>query len=48
VYVLNIEVVRKNGGRAIIKQKFTLNGASQTFKLASNSEIAKSSFTIKE
>jgi hypothetical protein len=47
-YILHIEVVRENGGRGMIKQKFTLNGASQVFHLASNSEIAKSIFTIKE
>jgi hypothetical protein len=46
-YVLNVEVVRENGGRGIIKQKFTLNGADQTFTLAANSEMAKSMFTIK-
>lgn len=47
-YVLNIEVVRENGGRGMTKQKFTLNGSSQTFKLAANSEAAQSIFTIKE
>lgn len=47
-YILNIEVVRENGGRSMIKQKFTLNGTSQIFKLISSSEIAKSTFTIKE
>lgn len=47
-YILHLEVVRENGGRAIIKQKFTLNGTSQTFTLAPNPEVAKSIFTIKE
>ncbi|MFT5759627.1 MAG: hypothetical protein ACI9LM_004394 [Alteromonadaceae bacterium] len=47
-YILHIEVVRENGGRGIIKQKFTLNGTSQTFHLESNAEIEKSIFTIKE
>lgn len=47
-YVLNIEVVRENGGRSMIKQKFTLNGENQTFKLVPSSELATSTFTIKE
>lgn len=47
-YVLNIEVVRENGGRGMTKQKFTLNGSSQTFTLAANAEIAHSIFTIKD
>jgi hypothetical protein len=47
-YVLNIEVVRENGGRGMTKQKFTLNGTNQTFNLVKNAEIAKSIFTIKE
>lgn len=47
-YILHLEVVRENGGRAIIKQRFTLNGTSQTFTLAPNPEVAKSIFTIKE
>lgn len=47
-YTLHIEVVRENGGRSMIKQKFTLDGASQTFTLAPSLEIAKSIFTIKE
>jgi hypothetical protein len=46
-YILHIEVVRENGGRGMIKQKFTLNGTKQIFHLESNSEIAKSIFTIK-
>jgi hypothetical protein len=47
-YILHLEVVRENGGRAIIKQKFTLNGTSQTFTLVPNPEVTKSIFTIKE
>lgn len=47
-YVLNIEVVRENGGRGMSKQKFTLNGTSQKFTLAANTELASTTFTIKE
>ncbi len=47
-YILNIEVVRENGGRGMTKQKFTLNGTNQTFTLAKTAEISNSTFTIKE
>ena len=47
-YTLRIEVVRENGGRAILKQPFTLNGTNQEFTLMASSETAKSIFTIKE
>jgi len=47
-YILNIEVVRENGGRGMTKQKFTLNGTNQKFTLAKNTELSSSTFTIKE
>jgi len=47
-YILNIEVVRENGGRGMTKQKFSLNGTNQTFTLATNAELSNSTFTIKE
>lgn len=47
-YILNIEVVRENGGRGMTKQTFILNGANQTFTLAKNAELSNSTFTIKE
>lgn len=47
-YILRIEVVRENGGRAMLKQPFTINGKAQTYTLTATSETAKSIFTIKE
>ncbi|MBB1268017.1 DUF2271 domain-containing protein [Shewanella sp. SR44-3] len=47
-YVLHIEVVRENGGRAITKQDFELDGKEHSFTLASNPEMAQSHFYIKE
>jgi len=37
-YTLFIEVVRENGGRAIIRQPFYLNGNKETFTLAATNE----------
>ncbi len=47
-YTLKIEVVRENGGRAIIKQKFNLPGNAQTYSLQATPETNQSSFSIKE
>lgn len=47
-YTLKLEVVRENGGRAIIKQKFKLNGETQSYTLKSTPETAQATFSIKE
>jgi hypothetical protein len=47
-YTLKIEVVRENGGRAIIKQKFDLNGLAQSYSLKSTPETNPTIFSIKE
>lgn len=47
-YTLKVEVVRENGGRAIIKQKFKLNGESQSYQLKATPETNKATFSIKE
>lgn len=47
-YILKVEVVRENGGRAIIKQNFTLNGQAQSFTLPSTQETEQALFIIKE
>lgn len=45
-YTLKVEVVRENGGRAIIKQKFSLNGKSQSYQLAATGETKQAQFSI--
>ncbi|MBE0368735.1 MULTISPECIES: DUF2271 domain-containing protein [Pseudoalteromonas] len=47
-YTLKIEVVRENGGRAIIKKKFSLNGQAQTYTLKATPETNIATFSIKE
>ena len=45
-YTLFIEVVRENGGRAIIRQPFTLNGEKATFTLAATNETDEIKFSV--
>lgn len=45
-YTLFIEVVRENGGRAIIRQPFTLNGSKEAFTLAATNETDQIKFSI--
>lgn len=45
-YTLFIEVVRENGGRAIIRQPFSLNGSKETFTLAATNETDQMKFSI--
>ena len=47
-YTLKVEVVRENGGRAIIKQKFSLNGQAQSYQLKATGETGPATFSIKE
>lgn len=47
-YTLKVEVVRENGGRAIIKQKFSINGKAQTYTLKATPETNQATFSIKE
>jgi hypothetical protein len=45
-YTLFIEVVREKGGRAIIRQPFTLNGNKQRFSLAATNETDQITFSV--
>jgi len=45
-YTLFIEVVRENGGRAIIRQPFILNGKKETFTLAATNETEQIKFSV--
>lgn len=45
-YTLFIEVVRENGGRAIIRQPFSLNGEKETFTLAATNETDEITFSV--
>ena len=45
-YTLFIEVVRENGGRAIIRQPFSLNGEKATFTLAATNETDEIKFSV--
>lgn len=45
-YTLYIEVVREKGGRALLKQKFTLNNQTQQFTLKETAETGAITFTI--
>ncbi len=45
-YTLFIEVVRENGGRAIIRQPFSLNGEKSTFTLAATNETDEIKFSV--
>ncbi len=45
-YTLYIEVVREKGGRALIKQAFTLNSQAQQFTLKATAETNAITFTI--
>jgi hypothetical protein len=45
-YTLFIEVVRENGGRAIIRQPFSLNGNKETFTLAATNETDQIKFSV--
>jgi len=45
-YTLFIEVVRENGGRAIIRQPFSLNGSKETFTLAATNETDQIKFSV--
>jgi hypothetical protein len=45
-YTLFIEVVRENGGRAIIRQPFYLNGSKETFTLAPTNETDQIKFSV--
>lgn len=45
-YTLFIEVVRENGGRAIIRQPFFLNGSKETFSLAATNETDQIKFSV--
>ncbi len=47
-YTLKVEVVRENGGRAIIKQKFSINGQAQSYTLKATPETNQATFSIKE
>ncbi len=45
-YTLYIEVVREKGGRALLKQKFTLNNQTQQFTLKATAETGAITFTV--
>lgn len=45
-YTLFIEVVRENGGRAMIRQPFSLNGKEAAFTLAATNETDKITFSV--
>jgi hypothetical protein len=45
-YTLFIEVVRENGGRAIIRQPFSINGEKATFTLAATNETDEIKFSV--
>jgi hypothetical protein len=45
-YTLFIEVVRENGGRAIIRQPFSLNGEKSTFILSATNETDEIKFSV--
>lgn len=45
-YTLFIEVVRENGGRAIIRQPFSLNGNKEIFTLAATNETDEIKFSV--
>jgi hypothetical protein len=45
-YTLYIEVVREKGGRALLKQTFTLNNKTQQFSLKETAETGVITFTI--
>jgi hypothetical protein len=45
-YTLFIEVVRENGGRAMIRQPFSLNGEKATFRLAATNETDEITFLV--
>jgi hypothetical protein len=45
-YTLFIEVVRENGGRAIIRQPFSLNGERSTFTLTATNETDEIKFSV--
>lgn len=45
-YTLYIEVVREKGGRALLKQKFTLNNQIQQFTLKETAETGVITFTV--
>ena len=45
-YTLFIEVVRENGGRAMIRQPFSLNGEKATFTLAATNETDEIKFSV--
>ena len=45
-YTLFIEVVRENGGRAIIRQPFSLNGEKATFSLSATNETDEIKFSV--
>jgi len=45
-YTLFVEVVRENGGRAIIRQPFSLNGSKETFTLAPTNETDEIKFSV--
>ncbi|KAF7770200.1 hypothetical protein PCIT_a3187 [Pseudoalteromonas citrea] len=47
-YSLKIEVVRENGGRAMLRQKFSLNGQAQSYTLKATPETNIIKFSIKE
>lgn len=47
-YTLKVEVVRENGGRAMLTQAFQLNHNSHHFVLPTTAETAQSYFTIQE
>jgi hypothetical protein len=47
-YTLKLEIVREHGGRAIIKQKFSLNGQAQSYTLKATPETNQTQFLIKE
>jgi len=45
-YTLFIEVVRENGGRAMIRQPFSLNGKEEAFILAATNETDEIKFLV--
>jgi hypothetical protein len=45
-YTLFIEVVRENGGRAMVRQPFSLNGKEETFTLAATNETDEITFLV--
>ncbi|MGB1262501.1 MAG: DUF2271 domain-containing protein [Cognaticolwellia sp.] len=46
-YTLYIEVVREKGGRALLKQAFTLNNQTQQFTLNESAETGAITFTFR-